>query len=131
MFRAGTMRTLLAQPCPPDFSVAEKITRPRLGFLGVDRNGLRSISRRGIVDVAEAFAGVDGARAGADGRESDLLKELLEVGVDGVVIATPGAGQAESAIAALERGVAVFCGTLPGRTSGEISRVIDAARHAN
>jgi predicted dehydrogenase len=56
---------------------------------------------------------------------------MLEVGVDGVVIATPGAGQAETAIAALERGVAVFCEGLAGQTSGEISRVIAAARSAN
>jgi len=56
---------------------------------------------------------------------------MLEVGVDVVVIATPSARQAETAIAALERGVAVFCEGLETQTTGEISRVIAAARSAN
>src|SRR6476469_3556049 len=102
MLRAGTMRTLLAQPCPPDFSVEEKVVRPRLGFLGVDRNGLEAVAEGGRVEVAAILGGPDRVRPTQPGL--NLLKEMLEVGVDGVVIATPGAGQAETAIAALERG---------------------------
>jgi predicted dehydrogenase len=120
------MRTLLAQPCPPDFSVEEIIVRPRLGFLGVDRNDLQAIAHSGLAEVAAISGGA--RRIHSRAAVLDSLNHLLEVGVDGVVIATPGAGQAEPAIAALERGVAVFCEKLPGQTAAEISRVIDAAR---
>jgi predicted dehydrogenase len=123
------MRTLLAQPCPPDSFVEEIIVRPRLGFLGVDRNRLQAIARSGLAEVAAISGGAGRIQPGA--AVLDSLNELLEVGVDGVVIATPGAGQAEPAIAALERGVAVFCEKPPGRTAAEIARVIDAARAAD
>jgi predicted dehydrogenase len=59
------------------------------------------------------------------------LDDLLETSLDGVVIATPSALHADQAIAALERGVAVFCQKPLGRTEGETARVVAAARAAN
>jgi predicted dehydrogenase len=58
------------------------------------------------------------------------LDDLTEVGVDGIVIATPGALQAEQAIAALGRGKAIFCGTRSGNRE-ETRRIIEAARAIN
>jgi predicted dehydrogenase len=57
--------------------------------------------------------------------------ELLDSGVDGVVIATPSALHSWQAIAALERGIAVFCQKPLGRNLEETTRVIAAARAAD
>lgn len=59
------------------------------------------------------------------------LDELLELPLDGIVIATPSALHAEQAIAALDRGIAVFCQKPLGRNQLEVARVIAAARRAN
>jgi predicted dehydrogenase len=59
------------------------------------------------------------------------LDELLALKPDGVVIATPSALHAEQTIAALERGVAVFCQKPLARTAQETVRVVEAARRAN
>lgn len=54
--------------------------------------------------------------------------ELLATDADAVVIATPSALHAEQAIAALDRGKAVFCQKPLGRNAEETRRVIEAAR---
>src|SRR3954470_20299630 len=54
--------------------------------------------------------------------------ELLASDVDAIVIATPNSFHATQAIAALERGKAVFCQKPLGRNAAETQRVIDAAR---
>ena len=59
------------------------------------------------------------------------LDELLELPLDGVVIATPSALTACSAWSALGRGVAVFCQKPLGRTAAEARAVVDAARAAD
>lgn len=59
------------------------------------------------------------------------LDELLEVELDGLVIATPSALHAKQAMTALERGVAVFCQKPLGRTAAETARVVGAARSAD
>jgi predicted dehydrogenase len=56
---------------------------------------------------------------------------LLERDLDGVVIATPSAGHAGQAIAALERGLAVFCQKPLARTGEEARSVVAAARAAD
>ena len=58
------------------------------------------------------------------------LEALLDHGLDGLVIATPSALHAEQAIAALNRGIAVFCQKPLGRNDGEARRVIEAVRLA-
>jgi predicted dehydrogenase len=58
----------------------------------------------------------------------ESLEQLLDAGVDGVVIATPSALHARQAIHALERGVAVFCQKPLGRTAEETRAVVEAAR---
>ncbi|HVI04086.1 MAG TPA: Gfo/Idh/MocA family oxidoreductase, partial [Enhygromyxa sp.] len=56
------------------------------------------------------------------------LDELLELELDGIVIATPSAMHAEQAVAALERGLPVFCQKPLGRNAAETARVVAAAR---
>jgi predicted dehydrogenase len=56
------------------------------------------------------------------------FEELIASDADGVVIATPSAMHAGQAVAALERGKAVFCQKPLGRNAEETRRVLDAAR---
>jgi predicted dehydrogenase len=86
-----------------------------------------------IVAVADPDEiAVAAARHCAPGaRTLDGLDELLREEVDGVVIATPSAAHAGQAIAALDRGLAVFCQKPLARTAHETRMVIDAARAAD
>jgi predicted dehydrogenase len=59
------------------------------------------------------------------------IEELLALGLDGLVIATPSALHAAHCHAALSRGVAVFCQKPLGRTAAEAREVVDAARAAD
>ncbi len=113
--------------------------RPRLGFLGVGwigRARLEALARSGTAAVA-AVADVDGsaaaAVAAAHGAEVMAPEALLEgrPGLDGVVIATPNAGHAAEATAALSAGLAVFCQKPLGRTAPECEAVVRAARSAD
>ena len=101
--------------------------KPRLGFLGVGwigRNRLEAVVTSGVAEVA---AIADPAVPDA----LDSLDDLLEQELDGIVIATPSALHAEQAIAALERGVAVFCQKPLARTARETEAVVAAARAAD
>ncbi|HEX5593803.1 MAG TPA: Gfo/Idh/MocA family oxidoreductase [Solirubrobacterales bacterium] len=114
-------------------------TLPRLGFLGVGwigRNRMEALARDGLARVAavadpqgEALAAAAEVAPEADRAES--LEELLEHDLDGVVIATPSALHAGQAVAALERGLAVFCQKPLARDAAETRRVLDAARAAD
>ncbi|HZV35029.1 MAG TPA: Gfo/Idh/MocA family oxidoreductase [Verrucomicrobiae bacterium] len=118
---------------------SEKIAKPRIGFLGVGwigRHRMEAIAKSGLAEIAgiadsapEPAAEAATRFAGAVAVKS--LEELLELEVDGVVIATPSALHAEQAIVALERGVAVFCQKPLARNEAETGRVIDAARAAD
>lgn len=113
--------------------------RPRLGFLGVGwigRHRLESLVQSGwaeVVGVAEPTeaAAREAQRLVPDSRRVDSLEALLDLGLDGVVIATPSALHAEQSMRALERGVAVFCQKPLGRTREETRRVVEAARAAD
>ena len=102
-------------------------TRPRLGFAGVGwigRNRLEAIEASGVASVG----------AIADPAVPECLSsfdDLLELDLDGIVIATPSALHAEQAIAALERGLAVFCQKPLGRSASEARSVVAVAREAD
>jgi predicted dehydrogenase len=102
-------------------------TRPRLGFLGLGWIGRSRLDAIVASGVAEIGAVADPARPEA----LDTFDELLERELDGVVIATPSALHAEQAVAALERGLAVFCQKPLGRTAAEARAVVEAARAAD
>jgi predicted dehydrogenase len=126
------MIDLLAEPAAP----LATTRRPRIGFLGVGwigRHRMEAILAADVVDAvgvadpstemtAEALRLVPDAIAAPD------LEGLLGLDLDGLVIATPSALHAEQAIAALNRGVAVFCQKPLGRTASEAAAVVEAAR---
>ena len=99
-------------------------TRPRLGFAGdgwIGRHRREAVAASGVAEVAAiADPAVHGCLAS--------FEELLELDLDGIVIATPSALHAEQALAALERGLAVFCQKPLGRDAAETRRVVDVAR---
>lgn len=112
---------------------------PRLGFLGVGwigRHRLEAIRTSGTGEIAaiadpsdEMCDAVLDACPGA--ARLPGLGDLLDADLDGIVIATPSALHAEQSIAALARGVAVFCQKPLGRTAAETRAVVDAARRAD
>ncbi|WP_119461817.1 Gfo/Idh/MocA family protein [Rhodospirillaceae bacterium SYSU D60014] len=115
------------------------LTRPRLGFLGVGwigRHRMKAILETGAVEAA-AIAdpspemAAEAGRLAPDAKLVSTLDDLLDAGVDGVVIATPSAMHAEQSIQSLERGAAVFCQKPLGRTAAEVRAVLDAARAAD
>jgi predicted dehydrogenase len=97
---------------------------------------MQAILETGVVDVT-AIADPSPEMAAEAGRlapkaeQVSTLDDLLDAGVDGVVIATPSAMHAEQSIRALERGAAVFCQKPLGRTEAEVQVVVDAARAAD
>ncbi len=102
---------------------ATTMTKPRLAFAGlgwIGRHRMNAVAESGHADVAYLCDPADATTMPFD--------ELLASDADAVVIATPSALHAEQAIAALERGKAVFCQKPLGRNAGETRRVVDAAR---
>jgi len=114
-------------------------TLPRLGFLGVGwigRSRMEALSRAGRATVAAvADPGAEALRAAGEAapraERVSTLEELLELDLDGVAIATPSALHAEQAIAAMGRGLAVFCQKPLARDAEETRRVLAAARRAD
>ncbi|MXP40284.1 gfo/Idh/MocA family oxidoreductase [Altererythrobacter soli] len=115
------------------------MSRPRVGFLGtgwIGRHRMQAIVAGGAVEaVAVSDPDPDCAAQAADlapgAAVLPSLEGLLDHGLDGLVIATPSALHAEQAIAALDRGVAVFCQKPLGRNEAEARGVIEAARQAD
>ena len=112
---------------------------PKLGFLGVGwigRHRMEAIARSGFGTVAAVSDPSDEMVSAAkesapDAEVAGGLDDLLAMGLDGIVIATPSALHAEQSIRALEAGTAVFCQKPLGRTASEARRVVDAARAAD
>jgi predicted dehydrogenase len=115
------------------------MNKPRLGFLGVGwigRHRLNAIVESGSAEIvaiadSEPTLAAEAALLAPSARVVPSLDELLELELDGVVIATPSALHAEQSIAALERGVAVFCQKPLGRSAAETRAVTDAARRSD
>jgi predicted dehydrogenase len=113
--------------------------RVRLGFLGVGwigRHRMAAIERDGraeVVGIADPSSERrDAALALAPGATAcEHLGQLLELPLDGIVVATPSALHAEHALTALDRGLAVFCQKPLARDAAETRRVIAAARQTN
>jgi predicted dehydrogenase len=99
----------------------------RLGFLGLGWIGRARLDALVASGFVEAAALADPAVPDA----LDTFDELLQEQLDGIVIATPSALHADQAIAALERGLAVFCQKPLGRTAAEARAVVAAAARAD
>jgi predicted dehydrogenase len=112
---------------------------PRIGFLGtgwIGRHRLKAIAETGAVHVAAICdpspeMAAQAQKLAPDAQILSTFEDLLDSGVDGVVIATPSALHAEQSIQALERGAAVFCQKPLGRTAAEVRAVVHAARAAD
>jgi predicted dehydrogenase len=120
-------------------TAAPLLAVPRLGFLGVGWIGLNrmeALATSGAACIA-AIADSSAERTAAalrtvpDALQASSLDALLEQDLDGIVIATPSALHAEQCIAALERGIAVFCQKPLARTAAETQHVLAAARAAD
>jgi predicted dehydrogenase len=115
------------------------MTRPRVGFLGVGwigRHRMQAIVDTGAVEVAgiadaSPEMAAEAGKLAPQARVVSSLDELLDLRLDGVVIATPSALHAEQSIRALGQGAAVFCQKPLGRTAAEAKAVVDAARAAD
>ena len=115
------------------------MSRPRVGFLGVGwigRHRMQALVESGHVDAVAICEPDDGCAAAAAALAPNAvrlpgLEALLELGLDGLVIATPSALHAEQAARALRAGVAVFCQKPLGRTAKEVREVVAAAREAD
>jgi predicted dehydrogenase len=113
--------------------------RPRLGFLGtgwIGRHRLEAVAASGLAEIAAIAdplpTNAEAARALAPGAKLlDSLDAMLETPLDGIVIATPSALHAEQSVAALGRGLAVFCQKPLGRSAEETARVVETARAAD
>src|SRR5215212_3585284 len=120
-------------------SVESAPRKPRVGFVGlgwIGRNRLQSVVDAGVAEIAaiqdvQASAVEEAHKLSGDAVQFSDFEELLREDLDGVVIATPNRFHAEQAIAALERGMAVFCQKPLGRNAFETRRRVDAARNAN
>jgi len=109
-----------------------------LGFLGVGwigRHRMQALLDAGATAVGIVDPSADNLAAARqlapDARAVPDLAAMLELPLDGVVIATPSALHAEQAIMALDRGVPVFCQKPLGRDAGEVDAVLAAARRAD
>lgn len=112
---------------------------PRLGFAGAGwfgRRQMEELREGGIAEVTAVAEPVGGVRARAAGLAPDAIlvprfRDLLDLDLDGVVIATPSPLHVEHAIAALESGLAVFCDRPLASTARDTRLVLDAARAAD
>ncbi|MGH7908069.1 MAG: Gfo/Idh/MocA family protein [Candidatus Binataceae bacterium] len=112
---------------------------PRIGFLGsgwIGRMRMESLSRSGAAEISAIAdpspqARIEARAIAPQARILTHLADLLEQELDGIVISTPSASHAIQALAALEKGIAVFCQKPLGLTAAEARSVVDAARQAN
>ena len=112
---------------------------PRLGFLGlgwIGQHRLQCLLDDKACEVVAVADPSEDARARVQALAPQAaavatLEELLRHDLDGVVIATPSALHASQALAALERGFAVFCQKPLARTAAENAAIVGAARQAD
>jgi predicted dehydrogenase len=115
------------------------VNKPRLGFLGlgwIGQHRLQALLDEGACEVAVV------ADPSAEVRQRvrelapgalvvDTPDQMLAVGMDGAVIATPSAMHAEQALRLLDKRIAVFCQKPLARTAHETATIVDAARKAD
>jgi predicted dehydrogenase len=126
--------TIRAAAGPPGLA-----RRPRVGFLGVGwigRNRMQAMLATGSIEAAAVAEPSDEAAQAAlalapKAERAKDLAALLDMDLDGLVIATPSALHAEQTIQALRSGAAVFCQKPLGRTAEEVRAVVEAAQIAD
>lgn len=112
---------------------------PRLGFLGLGWIGLQRMQALNLSGLAQVCAIADpseialsrAARVAPKALCSHSLEQILRADLDGLVIATPSALHAEQSVAALKRGIPVFCQKPLGRNAEEVERIVRTAQEAD
>ena len=115
------------------------MSKPRLGFVGLGWIGQHRMKALLDESVAEVAAFVDPSpdvqqhvtELAPGVRVVNSIGEMLDMDLDGAVIATPSALHAEQALKLLEGGVAVFCQKPLARTAAETRAIVDAARKSD
>jgi predicted dehydrogenase len=115
------------------------MSKPKVGFLGTGWIGRHRMEAALAIGAIEAAAVCDPSpecaaeamKLAPGAVQATSFENLLAQDLDGIVIATPSALHAEQSIAALERGMAVFCQKPLGRNAAEAQAVVDAARSAD
>ncbi|HEX5176671.1 MAG TPA: Gfo/Idh/MocA family oxidoreductase [Chthoniobacteraceae bacterium] len=123
----------------PDSKKSGTARLPRIGFLGAGWIGRRRMEAIWRAGVAEVVAIADPSAECVDecmqwvpdAQRHETFDELLNVSLDGLVISTPSALHAEQSIAALQRGLGVFCQKPLGRNTEEVQSIIASARRAD
>jgi predicted dehydrogenase len=113
--------------------------RLRLGFAGIGWIGLDRMQAVLAAEVADVVVGCEPDEScRAKVREAipdvtlvDHYDDLLDRGLDGIVIATPSALHAAQSRAALETGHAVFCQKPIARNAAEAAALVETARVAD
>jgi predicted dehydrogenase len=113
--------------------------KPRLGFVGlgwIGRNRLEAVARADVAEICalqdvSVEATAEACKLAPEALMCASFDDLLAQNLDGVVIATPNRFHSEQAIAAVRRGMAVFCQKPLGRTASETRAIVSAAREAN
>ena len=108
----------------------------RLGFAGTGWIGLsrlRSVAQSGAARVAAIFD-IDpeqqkrACEIAPGARPATSFEALFDSNLDGLVIATPNSAHEPQALAALDRGIAVFCQKPLALGAEGARRIVDAAR---
>lgn len=115
------------------------MSRLRIGFLGtgwIGRHRMEAMLASGLADAValaddapEALA--EALKLAPHANPVCSLDAMLDLGLDGVVIATPSALHAAQAIQALQGHTAVFCQKPLGRNAHEVTTILEAARQAD
>lgn len=113
--------------------------RLRLGFAGtgwIGRHRMQALLEAGVAEAVALLDVDEGSLSEARTLAPDAAvcidyDALLDMRLDGVVIATPSAGHAEQSIRGLLRGLPVFCQKPLGRNANEVAEVLDVARKAD
>lgn len=110
--------------------------RPRVGFVGlgwIGRLRMQALVASDVADVATLWDDDPSALTAASAlvpraRRARSLSDLLDSGLDGVVIATPSALHATHTRLALEQRLATFCQKPLARTRAEVQQLVALAR---
>ena len=109
--------------------------KPKIGFLGVGwigKNRMEAIHNSNMADITAVCDSNPDAAAKVCGeihtRQVGSYEELLELDLDGIVIATPSAMHKEQAVQALQRGLAVFCQKPLAKTQRATKEIVETAR---
>lgn len=115
------------------------MSMPRVGFLGVGwigRHRMEAMLATGVIEAAaicdpSAECVADALKLTPHATVLPSFETMLDEGLNGMVIATPSVLHAEQSIAALDKGLAVFCQKPLGRDAAEAEAVVAAARKAD